>query len=337
MEKLLPTDEQIKFVPESYIHPPEVRPGNVEFPVFNDVPVIDFSELDHNRVELVNKIVQAGHDFGIFYLINHGMEELVQDILNLAWEFHELPIEDRAKMCSGDKTRLCRHYPSLDYEHEDVHYWRNTLVHNECHPNAGNNDLFPENPPRFREQAAAFMVEVRKVFTKVMDMICEGLGIDAGHWSDLLTERQKFTMNYYPICPDKSLVLGLPPHDDTNPLTILAEQSLYPGYQILRNGEWVSLVPPPNSLIVNFGYSWEMISNGKIKGDVHRVVVDDKHSRVTITGSIHPADNTVIEPAKELIDESKPSKYTPCLYNDLHSIRKAGCRDGKGSQFKTEA
>ncbi|CAM8879365.1 unnamed protein product [Rhodiola kirilowii] len=236
-------------------------------------------------------------------------------------------------MCSDDITRPCRLYSSIDYEHENVHYWRNTLVHNECQPNAELNNLFPENPTTLREQAAVFLIELRKVFTQLVDMICEGLGIDAGHWSDLLKERQKLAMNYYPTCPDPSLVLGMPPHDDTNPLTILVEQSVYPGYQILRNGKWVSLIPPPNSLIVNFGYSWEVISDGKIKGDVHRVGLDDKHTRVTIAGSIHPADNSVVEPVEELIDESN----APGLYKDLHRIGKAICRDGKGSLYKTEA
>ncbi|CAM8891542.1 unnamed protein product [Rhodiola kirilowii] len=332
MEKLLPTDKHLKSVPESYIHPPGVRPGNTDFQVFKGIPVIDLDELGHNRVELVNKIVKAGHDFGIFFLINHGIsEELIQDMLNMAREFHELPIEDRANMCSDDKTQVCRHFTSLDYEHEDVHYWRNVLVHHECQPKAELNHLFPENPSRLREQAVEFLVELRKVFTQLVDMICEGLGIDAGHWSEVLMEREKLAMNYYPTCSDTSLVLGLPEHTDTNPLTILVEQSVYPGFQILRNGgEWMSLIPPPNSVIVNFGYAWEMISNGKIKAVVHRVVVDDKHSRVTVGGFIHAADNAIIEPAKELITESNPSRYTPGLYKDLFKIRKAGHRDGKG-------
>ncbi|CAM8879366.1 unnamed protein product [Rhodiola kirilowii] len=98
MEKLLPTNEQLKFVPESYIHPPEVRPGNFEFPVFRDVPVIDLFELGHNRAELVNKIVKAGHDFGIFFLINHGIsEDLIQDMLILARECWKSEYENKTE------------------------------------------------------------------------------------------------------------------------------------------------------------------------------------------------------------------------------------------------
>ncbi|KAL9661167.1 hypothetical protein QQ045_025989 [Rhodiola kirilowii] len=338
MDKLLPTHEPLKFVPDSYIHLPDIRPGKVEFPVCNDVPVIDLAQLDHNRVELVSKLLKAGQDIGIFFLINHGIpEELLQDILNVSREFHELPVEDRAKIYSEDKTKTCRLYSSLDYDKEKVHYWRNILVHQECQPKAGNNDCFPENPTRFRELGATYAVELRKVFAKLVELLCEGLEIDTGHYSELVMERQKLVMNYYPPCPNPTLVLGLPKHDDINPMTILAEQTEYHGYQILRNGEWVELNPPPNSLIVNFGYTFEVISNGKIKGDVHRVVLDKKHTRMVVAGSIHPDDSSVIEPAKELINDSNQPRYAPSLYKDLQESRKAGNRDGRADYSKIQA
>ncbi|KAL9664616.1 hypothetical protein QQ045_020021 [Rhodiola kirilowii] len=151
MEKLLPTHEPLTIVPDSYMHLPDLRPGKVELPVCNDVPVIDLAPLDRNRVELVSKLLKAGQDIDIFFLINRGIpEELLQDILNVSREFHELPVEDRAKMYSEDKTKTCRLYSSLDYDKEKVHYWRNILVHQECQPKAGNNYCFPENPTRFR-------------------------------------------------------------------------------------------------------------------------------------------------------------------------------------------
>lgn len=109
-----------------------------------------------------------------------------------------------------------------------------------------------------RELASTYVVEQRKLFAILVDLICEGLGINAGHWTKILMERQKMAMNYYPPSPDPSLVLGLPAHVDTNPLTTLVEKTEYTGYQILTNGEWVSVTPPPNSMIVNFGYSWEV-------------------------------------------------------------------------------
>lgn len=68
MEKLLPVREPISFVPESYIHQTNIRPGTVEFPVYKDIPVTDLAELDHDRTGLVNKLVKAGQDIDIFFV-----------------------------------------------------------------------------------------------------------------------------------------------------------------------------------------------------------------------------------------------------------------------------
>lgn len=73
----------------------------------------------------------------------------------------------------------------------------------------------------------------------------------------------------------------------------------------------------------------QVISNGKIKGDIHRVFLNDKLTRVTIAGSIHPAAMSIIEPDKALINETNPSRYEPANYEDLHRIRKARNCEGQ--------
>lgn len=109
-----------------------------------------------------------------------------------------------------------------------------------------------------RDVAGKYAVELRRVLITLVDLICEGLGINSEHYRDELTKVQKLAMNYYPRCPDPSQVLGLAPHDDINPLTVLIEHTEYPGYQIFRNGKWLAVAPPKNSLIVNFGFTFEV-------------------------------------------------------------------------------
>ncbi|CAM8963197.1 unnamed protein product [Rhodiola kirilowii] len=336
MEKLLPTGcgEPLEYVPKSYIQPDERRPGNAVIPLCKDIPRIDLAEAELDRGELVKKIIRAGQEFGIIFLNNHGIsEDLIRKMLCVAKEFHELPDKDKASMYSEDRTKICSLYTSLDYNNEKVHFWRNILVHRSCNPEAKNSGCFPEKPAEFREVAGEYAVEFRRVLITLVELICEGLGIDAGHYRHELTKVQKLAMNYYPRCPDPSRVLGLAPHDDINPLTVLIEHSEYPGYQILRNGQWLGVAPPENSLIVNFGFTLEMISNGKIKGGVHRVVLHEKLDRVAVAGSIHPAGEFYVEPAKELIDESHPLRYKSSLYKDLHARRSAGFCDGQEAQY----
>lgn len=56
--------EGVESVPESYVYPPEKRPGNVVVPTENAIPVIDLST--HDRTLLVRNILDASKEFGFF-------------------------------------------------------------------------------------------------------------------------------------------------------------------------------------------------------------------------------------------------------------------------------
>lgn len=64
-------------------------------------------------------------------LTNHGVsKKLMSNVLEVAEEFFELPVEDKASIYSEDPKRSCRLYTSIDYDKEKVHFWRDcdTLV-----------------------------------------------------------------------------------------------------------------------------------------------------------------------------------------------------------------
>ena len=63
MEKLLSNNKDIKFVPESYILPPESRPGNTKVSVFEKIPVIDLQE---EPSKLIQQIIDACTVYGFF-------------------------------------------------------------------------------------------------------------------------------------------------------------------------------------------------------------------------------------------------------------------------------
>ncbi|KAA0059664.1 hyoscyamine 6-dioxygenase-like [Cucumis melo var. makuwa] len=56
--------ETAESVPESYVYPPEKRPGNVVVPMAKAIQVIDLSICD--RALLVRKILGASKEFGFF-------------------------------------------------------------------------------------------------------------------------------------------------------------------------------------------------------------------------------------------------------------------------------
>ena len=104
-----------------------------------------------------------------------------------------------------------------------------------------------------------YSVEVRKLSLYLLDLICEGLGLEPGYFrneTDQLTEVQFLAVNYYPPCPDPSLTLGLPKHGDFNLITILLQEM--DGLQVLKDGQWLAVEPLPNAFVVNIGHALQV-------------------------------------------------------------------------------
>ncbi|KAL4596417.1 hypothetical protein ACB092_12G163000 [Castanea dentata] len=209
MEKLISGRCHLQLVPETYILPPESRPGQTQVPLCETIPVIDLEgELSFDRAHLIKQIIQASQEFGFLQLINHGAsEKLVHDVADVVKEFFELPAKDKASLYSEDPKQSCRLYTSIDYDSEKVHYWRDTLRH-PCHPLEEHIQFWPEKPPHYREAVGNYSAEVRKLSLWVLDLICEGLGLESRYLREELSQVQLVAINHYTPCPDPSLTLG---------------------------------------------------------------------------------------------------------------------------------
>ncbi|EXC31935.1 Hyoscyamine 6-dioxygenase [Morus notabilis] len=318
MEKLMSIRRDLESVPDSYILPPDSRPGETEVPLCKTIPVIDCKgEFGRDPTKLIQQIIEASTEFGLFQLINHGVEEkLLQDALKVAKEFFGLPDEDKAILFSDDPKKSCRLYTSIDYMKEEVHYWRDSLRH-PCHPLEEHRQFWPEKPAQYRDVMGSYSAEVRKLSLYLLDMICDGLGLEPGYFrnSTQLTEVQLMAANHYPPCPDPSLTLGLPKHGDFNLITILLQEM--DGLQVLKDGQWLAVEPLPNAFVVNIGHTLQIISNGKLKSAEHRVVTNRKLARTTVTSFIAPSNSCQIEPAKELVKKFIPPLYRAFTYKDF--------------------
>ena len=106
----------------------------------------------------------------------------------------------------------------------------------------------------------SYTVEVRKVGLLLLDLICEGLGLECGYFEGDLSWGMTVNTNYYPLCPDPSLVLGLPKHGDPYLLTLL-NQGHVAGLQVLKDEQWLALEPLSNAFVVNINYTLQVFSS----------------------------------------------------------------------------
>ncbi|XP_038899399.1 hyoscyamine 6-dioxygenase-like [Benincasa hispida] len=303
--------EGVEVVPESYVCPPEKRP---DVAVKKTIPVLDFAT--HDRALLFQKILDSTHEFGFFQVINHGVpKKLVEETMSIFMEFHSMSPYDKRRECSKD-NKSCRVFTSSNnYENEQTHFWRDCLALT-CHPLDKNIHFWPQNPPKFREVVRTYCVAMEKFSWEIIDMISEGLGLEKGYLEGEMSSNRRITANHYPICPNPSLTLGLNQHCDRNLITILFQDAN--GLQVFKDGHWISFDSVDDAFLINFGYLFEVISNGKLKATEHRVVTNAKASRQSLGYFIFPENDVIIEPAKCLINEANPARYRSLELEDFY-------------------
>ncbi|GMH06545.1 hypothetical protein Nepgr_008385 [Nepenthes gracilis] len=98
-----------KILQSSFVRDEDERPKVAYNQFSNEIPVISLAGIDDvagMRAEICKKIVAACEDWGIFQVVDHGVDaNLVSEMPRLAREFFALPAEEKLRfdMTGGKK------------------------------------------------------------------------------------------------------------------------------------------------------------------------------------------------------------------------------------------
>ena len=97
-----------KTLQASFVRDEDERPKVAYNQFSNEIPVISIAGIDdggEKRAEICNKIVEACEDWGVFQIVDHGVDaKLVSEMTTLAKEFFALPPEEKLRFdMSGGK------------------------------------------------------------------------------------------------------------------------------------------------------------------------------------------------------------------------------------------
>ncbi|XP_010683986.2 probable 2-oxoglutarate-dependent dioxygenase SLC1 [Beta vulgaris subsp. vulgaris] len=312
----------IQKVPNKYIFPILDRPNTEKESHVNEanikLPIIDFAELQGaNRSQVLKDLTNACAQYGFFQVVNHGVPiDGITSMTDACKRFFELPFEERAKYMSADMKAPVRYGTSFSQNKDGVYCWRDFLKL-VCHPVPDVLSNCPSSPEHLRKQTAAYSKETRNLFLMLMEAILESLGLWGAEMNiteenDILEEfedgSQIIVTNCYPPCPEPELTLGMPPHSDYGFLTLLLQDEVK-GLQIQFEEKWLTVEPIPNAFVVNIGDHLEIFSNGRYKSVLHRVLVNQEKTRVTVA-SLHSLPfERVIRPSPKLINKHNPTRY----------------------------
>ncbi|KAF6166823.1 hypothetical protein GIB67_005699 [Kingdonia uniflora] len=289
------------------------------------IPSIDLSLLTSpypdQRFKIVKQLGEACRDWGFFMVINHGVpESLMQGMLDACQSFFDLTEEEKLEFAGKHVLDPIRCGTSFNASEEKVFFWRDFLkvfVHPEFHA--------PSKPVGFRDISLEYCKRTREVAAELLKGISESLGLEECYINKTLELDSGFqilTVNLYPPCPQPELAMGMPPHSDHGLLTLLIQNEIG-GLQLKHKGKWIHVNALPNSFLVNTADHIEILSNGNYKSVVHRAVVNDKCTRISLAVTHGPSLETVVTPASELIDNESPAAYRGMKYKDYLELQQS--------------
>ncbi|KAL0428067.1 UNVERIFIED_CONTAM: 1-aminocyclopropane-1-carboxylate oxidase 5 [Sesamum latifolium] len=257
------------------------------------IPIVDFSKVNGN--ERANTLALIDHycqEWGFFQLINHGIsEELLDRVKKVATECYKL--EREAGFKNSKPVQLLNDLieKNNDAKIENVDWEDVFLLSDE------NDEEWPSKTIGFKETMKEYRVELKKLGHKVMEIMDENLGLPKG-----------YIKNAFDGGVDNTAFFGTK------------------GLQMLKDGVWTDVQPLKNAIVINTGDQIEVLSNGRYKSILHRVVPQTDGQRRSIASFYNPSLKATIQPAPQLLDakvENKVrdvAKYPKFVFGDYMSV-----------------
>ncbi|KAL3678103.1 hypothetical protein R1sor_021059 [Riccia sorocarpa] len=307
------------------------------------VPVIDLAGLEGlGRAAIAKEIVRASELFGFFQVVNHGVSpNLMNKVRSVSRDFFHLSHEEKSGYAKTPENVQGYGYRNMDSGENKLTLAANDYFYFLIPVSRRREDLWPRNPPEFRETMRQYATEARVLAERLLDVMSEALGLSQTILREKLAGPSGEPVNtiranfYVPVQSGDDLV-ALGTHSDPGGITLLLQDDEAPGTQIKINDQWITVQPASNGFCVNVGDQIEILSNGRYKSIEHRGLGDRDRERITIPFFYNPAFESIIAPLDELVDESHPALYAPASYEHyfFNVFMKRGV--GAGKQYIQE-
>nr|ASK51800.1 putative flavanone 3-hydroxylase [Muscari armeniacum] len=323
MTPFLPTISDEKTLRPSFVRDEDERPTVAYNEFSSEIPVISLAGIDDvhggRRAEICSKIVEACEDWGIFQVVDHGVDAgLVEDMSRLARGFFALPPEEKLRfdMSGGKKGGFI---VSSHLQGEAVQDWREIVTFFSYPLNARDYSRWPNKPGGWITVAEQYSEKLMGLACKLLGVLSEAMGLETEALTKACVDMdQKMLVNFYPKCPQPELTLGLKRHTDPGTITLLLQDQVG-GLQATKDGgkTWITVQPVDGAFVVNLGDHGHYLSNGRFKNADHQAVVNSNCSRMSIATFQNPAPDAVVYPLA-VREGEKPILDEPITFAEMY-------------------
>ncbi|KAG5219251.1 oxidoreductase family protein [Salix suchowensis] len=146
---------------------------------------------------------------------------------------------------------------------------------------------------------------------KLLDVLMKNLNVTEMDETkeSLLLGSKRINLNYYPICPDPELTVGVGRYSDVSTLTVLLQRDIGGLYVRRDNDSWIHVPLANGSIVINVGDALQIMSNGRYMSIEHCVIANGSDNRISVPIFINPRPSDKIF----LFLKHCPAERRPCI------------------------
>ncbi|CAL9112097.1 unnamed protein product [Musa textilis] len=275
-------------------------------------PVINMEKLQGGERDKGMELLRdACENWGFFELLNHGISpELMDEVERLTKEHYRKCREQKFKEFASKALENGSKSEVTDMDWESTFFLRHLPV--------SNMSELPDMGDDYRKVMKEFAAKLEMLAERLLDLLCENLGLEKGYLKKAFcgSKGPSFgtKVSSYPPCPRPELIKGLRAHTDAGGIILLFQDDRVSGLQLLKDGQWIDVPPMRHSIVVNLGDQLEVITNGKYKSVLHRVVAQTDGNRMSIASFYNPGSDAVVFPAPSLVQKEAEKDDAAAVY-----------------------
>ncbi|PWA69194.1 2-oxoglutarate (2OG) and Fe(II)-dependent oxygenase superfamily protein [Artemisia annua] len=278
------------------------------------LPTIDFSNVNKQNRDSVwdstkTQVFEALQEFGCFEASFNGIShDLRNSVFSSLKELFDLPLETKVRNFT---EKLYNGYIGLA---KQVPIFESMGIED---PQSFANLMWPNGNDEFSKCIKIYSDKLTELDEIVRTMVLESLNLEKYMDEHMeLTSYITRVMKYRVPQKDEPNA-GLLSHADKNIVTILHEFGVE-GLEVqTKDGEWFKVKLSANSFVVMVGEAFKVLTNGRLRPAVHRVVMSGDEDRFSIGVFSVPKDEKTIKAPEEMVDEDHPLLFKPFVYEEF--------------------